>query len=78
MAYPETRPDGSPLVTSITPDLRAWLCRGGVDPARVIPLGITEAALVALWNVRIAARECEFATPDDRAATPPPPAAPST
>ncbi len=69
----DKRPDGSPLATGITPDLRHWLCRGGLDPDRVLRLpGITEAMLVALWNVRVAARECDTASPADAA----PPTAP--
>lgn len=52
------RMDGQPYVTEITPSMRVWLCRGGVDPDRVIPLGVKLEWLLLLWNLRSEQKEC--------------------
>ncbi len=63
MAYPQTRPNGMPLATELTANVRAWLCRGGLDPDRVMALGVPAETLVLLWNVRVDARECDPTVP---------------
>lgn len=53
MSYPETRPDGSPLVTEMNDAIRGWFCRSGVILEEALRLGIvTEAQILALWNLR--------------------------
>lgn len=53
MPYPETRPDGSPLATELTPQILHWFCRSGIEYATAIAHGVvTPAAVLALWNVR--------------------------
>ncbi len=38
----------------LTPAIRHWFCRGGLDLDRILPLGIiTEAQILALWAARI-------------------------
>jgi hypothetical protein len=54
----ELRNDGQPYVTEITPSMRNWLCRGGVDPDRIIPAGMKLEWLLLLWNLRAEKREC--------------------
>ncbi len=55
------RNDGTRYVTEITPAMRNWLCRGGVDPDRIIPLGVPLDVLLLLWNLRMEKRECGYA-----------------
>lgn len=53
MPYPETRPDGKPLCTALDDSIRNWFCRSGIDLNDAIAAGvITEASLLALWNIR--------------------------
>ena len=52
------KPTGEPLDTVLTKEAIKWYCFGAVDPKRVIPLGIPEEFLIALWNTREKQREC--------------------
>lgn len=69
MAYPETRPDGKPLATVLTDDIRHWFCKSGVDLATALRFGVTtEAAVLALWNLRddrLAGLQCPGLTTAD-------------
>ncbi len=52
------RHDGQPYDVRITPSMHEWLCKGGVDPERVLTMGVELGWLLHLWNVRTNQKTC--------------------
>lgn len=47
----QLKPNGQPFDTTMTAQMEDWLCRGGVNPRRVVPLGVPLEILLLLWNL---------------------------
>ncbi len=56
--FDSKRHDGQPFASEMSPSMREWLCKGGIDPERVLNMGVKFVWLLHLWNVRTNQKGC--------------------